>query len=237
MWNGWRDLLLIIVRSCKRVWRIGTRNWLMLLNWRMNIGCSRILSSRRMLLQLPLLTCLPLNGHEPPRNCAIVKKSSPSIGSPNIYALPQNTLKITVGLGVSLLSVSCWCVLVCWCVWCGTLKTSVCKFKNAPVCGVLAAHTETLGIYTRRRFESTHAHTHTNTHTNTASNRTLILPTIHHESFPLSNTPPKWATSPTILFRRQCLHHKRMHVRLSKHTQTHTPHTYRHTTEAHTHNT
>ena len=62
---------------------------------------------------------------ERPRSCALVKESSPSFGSPNIYALTQNTLKITVGLGVCVLSVSCWCVwwwcvLVCVCgvCWC-----------------------------------------------------------------------------------------------------------------------
>ena len=41
-----------------------------------------------------------------------------------MYARAQNTIKITVDLGVGVLSVSCWCVLVCvvvscvcWCVW------------------------------------------------------------------------------------------------------------------------
>ena len=51
--------------------------------------------------------------HEPPRNCALVKKNSQSFGSPKMYALAQNTVKITVGLGVGVLSVSCWCVVVC----------------------------------------------------------------------------------------------------------------------------
>ena len=30
-----------------------------------------------------------------------------------MYALTQNTIKITVGFGVGVLSVSCWCVVVC----------------------------------------------------------------------------------------------------------------------------
>ena len=46
-----------------------------------------------------------------------------------MYARAQNTIKITVGLGVGVLSVSCWCVL--WCLVCvGVLL--VC----GGVCGV-----------------------------------------------------------------------------------------------------
>ena len=52
-------LLLIIVRSRKRVLRTETRNWLRLQNWRKSIGCSRMENSRRTRVQLSLLTCLP----------------------------------------------------------------------------------------------------------------------------------------------------------------------------------
>ena len=63
-----------------------------------------------------------------------------SFGSLNIYALTQNTLKITVGLGVGVLLVSCWCgcvVGVCWlcrvvCVVWHAEKPSVCTFNTSP---------------------------------------------------------------------------------------------------------
>ena len=124
----------------------------------------------------------------------------------------------------------------------------VCR-QNAHVTfdtGVLTAHTDTCLISTRRRFESTHAHTPTHTHTRhqqhttptlknfVVENRTqmppLPLPNDLHESLPFAHKPPTWATSPILLFQRQCLHHKRMHVMLSTHTR-HTQHTHpQHTT-------
>ena len=55
-----------------------------------------------------------------------------------------------------------------------------------------------------------------------------------HEPLTLSNNPLKWATSPILLYQRQCLHHRRMHVRRSQHTHRHT-HTTHIDTHTHTH--
>ena len=52
-----------------------------------------------------------------------------------------------------------WCGV--WCAWCGTLKTSVCAGKT-----LVSHETRAFCRYTRRRFESTHAHTN-QTRTNT----------------------------------------------------------------------
>ena len=152
--------------------------------------------------------------------------------------------------------VCCCCVvgvfLCVWCLWCGTLKNTCVHSKRLRVCwqnarvtqdtDVLTAHTETFRVYTRERFESTHAHTphvpdtHTHeqlthkqhTHEFRRRQSNTNAPNDLHESRPLAHKPPKWATSPIIPFQRQRLHHTRTHVRLSTHTTQHTTH-HKHT--------
>ena len=159
----------------------------------------------------------------------------------------------------------CWCVLVCvgvcggllcgvvcvvWCVvWCGPLKTSVRRFTMPPcVTAKRPCHTR------HGRFESTHGdvlnlHTHQHTRTPpTVEHKCLSSPPNHlHESLPLARKPPTWAKSPILLFQRQCLHHKRMHLRLNTNTHIHhthidtnakcTRHIHTKHEHAHTHNT
>ena len=105
------------------------------------------------------------------------------------------------------------------------------------LCGWVSMwHTRRRFECTRRRFESTHTSHTTSPHSRTSPpTMKHICPNVSHESLPLSNKPPTWATSLILLFKRQCLRHKRMHVRLS----THTPHTYIdthlvHATQTHT---
>ena len=76
----------------------------------------------------------------------------------------------------------CVCVLVC-CVWCGTLKTSVCRFKTPPcVPAKRPCHTST-----HRQQPNTNAPNHPD------------------ESLPLVHKPPTWAANPILFFQRQCL--------------------------------
>ena len=84
----------------------------------------------------------------------------------------QRTVCCLLSCVLCVLSLGCACVfVVCveWCVWCGTLKNSVCRFKTPH-------STRAFWRHTRRRFESIHGgvlnlHTevfsvpHTPTHT------------------------------------------------------------------------
>ena len=83
-----------------------------------------------------------------PRKCALIRDSSPPFGSPNLFALTQNTLKITCVSCVRVWFVSCVCML---CV--DSKRLRVCR-RNASVewCfagthgGVLNLHTEVFSV-------------------------------------------------------------------------------------------
>ena len=144
------------------------------------------------------------------------------------------TLKITVGLGVSLCVPWCLeCVLVCavcgvLCVvcgvWCGTLKTSVCRFKTPPCAGKTPVSHETRAFWRhiRRRFESTHGgvlNLQTHTHEHRLRSNTYAHPNIS-ESPPLAHKPPTMGHESYLIFptpmssqqahaRHACSHHRR----------------------------
>ena len=64
--------------------------------------------------------------------------------------------------------------------------------------------------------------------------------TVHSRLFEFLTTLTFGELRPILLFQRQCLHHKRMHVRLSTHTHisthtVHTPQKHAHTTHEHAH--
>ena len=136
------------------------------------------------------------------------------------------------------------CVVSCmWCgVWCvvGLSRVSVEK----PPC----VDAKRLRVYTRRHFESITHTTHTThvTHTTIPPHsrisppiiKHVCLPTISMNHYPWHAKKPKWAMSPILLFQRQSLHHKLMHVRLSTHKHNTYTHMQTHThTHTHTHST
>ena len=171
--------------------------------------------------------------------------------------LLRTTLKITAGLGVGMLSVSCWCVW--WCVV-GVLCVLVCVFVCVLVVCVCVAVCWTCvcvvcsdgvcdGVCDGACVVCLNVHTHTHhirtTHTPTTQIQTThsrmcrrrqrqhTVPTIYlHESCPSAlSKPPSWATSSIISFQRHCLLPKRILVRLSTRIQqTHHPHMTTHST-------
>ena len=128
------------------------------------------------------------------------------------------------------------CVWVCLCVVVWHAENLRVKIQNAsvragktPVSQKTRAFGGTHGDVLNLHKEAIYTRTHTNTH--------------EHRRLPCQTYHPKWATRSIFWFQRQCPHHTRMHVRLSKHTHTHhTPHTpHKHTqntwTRQHIHHT
>ena len=69
----------------------------------------------------------------PPRastKLALVKKRSPSSGPQTFMLLLRTLLRSRLLWCVVDVLCVCWCVR--WCVWCGTLKTTVCRFRTPP---------------------------------------------------------------------------------------------------------
>ena len=105
-----------------------------------------------------------------------MERSSLFFGAPHIYALTQNTLKITVLLGV----VSCWYVLLVsrWClvcVWWCPVCVGVCG-GSVWVCGVRGMARSELPCVDSKRLRVCRQNAGVNQHEHTRT-----LPTIEHK--------------------------------------------------------
>ena len=147
-----------------------------------------------------------------------------------------------VCVGVCVGVVSCvWCVVSSVCVWCvcGAARCKPPCVDSKRLCAgktPVSHETRAFWRHTRRRFESTHGgvlNLQKLAHTNTALNGTHMLTQTSLNHHPWHTNHQQWATSPFLFFQHQCLHNKRMHVKLSPQTQhthpQHTTHTVRRT--------